>query len=88
MYTSTYVYRTKYTYTYAAHKYTDMRPGHCVLPAPAHTAQEEHHKEGESDYTWSCIAYIILSQIDDMKGHTQLHPQLKNWHHLLRGPVV
>ena len=41
-----------------------------------------------SGYTWSCTAYIILPQIDDVQGHTQTHPQLKNWHQWQHGPVV
>ena len=26
-----------------AHRYTDMQPGHCVLPAMSHTVQVAHH---------------------------------------------
>ena len=48
------------------------------VPAPAHTAQEEHHEECASGYTWSCTAYIILPQIDDVQGHTQTPQQLEN----------
>ena len=34
-----------------AHKWTDVRSQRRLLPAPAHTAQGEHHKEGASGYT-------------------------------------
>ena len=47
-------------------------------------AQFEHHKEGASDYTRSCTAYIIKPQIDDVQGHTQTHPLLRNWHNPIK----
>ena len=56
--------------------------------APAHTAQVEHHKEDASGYTWSCSADIILPQIDEVQGHTQTHPQSRNWDQWLHCPVV
>ena len=33
---------------------------------------------GASGYTRSCTAYIILPQIDDVPGHIQTHPYIKN----------
>ena len=55
---------------------------------PAHTARVENHKEGVLGFTWPCTAYIILPQIDHVQGHTQTHPQLRDWHHWLHGPAV
>ena len=53
------------------------------VPAPAHTAQVAHHKEGVSGYTLSDTAHTVLPQIDDEKFQTQAHSQLENGHYWL-----
>ena len=45
-------------------------------------------KEGASGYTWSCTAYIRLPQVDNVQGHTQTHPQLKNYMHYQAGSII
>ena len=58
----------------------------CAITAPRVT-RTGTYGTGRAPYK-GCIGlhlilyrYIILKQIDDVQGHTQTHPHLKNWHH-------